>query len=168
MEETKTLTTLEIAKIACDIEADGKDFYNTAAREASDEKAKQIFNKLAQQEFEHLRFFRNMYKEFDETIGGFESSVEYLFDDEITKYLNIIYKGMIFPTGAEAENWLSSQPDIKSILRFAIDVEKNSILFYSEILSHSAFTNSKEILKKIIREEKTHVVILSRLLKGIK
>jgi rubrerythrin len=44
MTKKETLTALEIAKIACNIENDGSDFYEAAA---ADTKAKRLFKELA-------------------------------------------------------------------------------------------------------------------------
>ena len=165
MNKTVTLTALEVAKIACNIEVDGSDYYEEAARIADVGEAKDTFVELARQEHEHLNTFRNMYRELDEKMGGSEGSTEYLFDDEITKYLKVISEGIVFPVGLDMKKWISEHNDIETVVKFAIDMEKNSLLFYTEILLHSPFAYSREILQDIIKEEKSHIVMLSSILK---
>ena len=161
MTGTGTLTALEIAKIACDIETDGMNFYRAAADVAPNAENKGLFKELGQQEFEHLARFRELYKQLDERMGGSESTTEYLFDDELTRYLKVISQGMVFPEGDNASTWLSKGPDIKDILKFALQAEKDSILLYTEIIGHTVFADSKEMLQKIIAEERSHMVRLS-------
>lgn len=164
MTQTDTLTVLEIAKIACDIESDGMDFYRAAVDAAPEADAQTLFTDLSRQEFKHLNTFRNLYKQLDEKMGGSESTAEYLFDDHLTAYLRSITQGLVFPRGDDAATWLSQHPDTGEILRFALEAEKNSILFYAEITDHNAFAYSKDLLGKIIKEEQSHIVRLNGLL----
>jgi len=167
MTEAGNLTALEIAKIACDIESDGIDFYRAAASVTANAQSKSLFNDLAQQEFEHLSAFRELYKQLDEKMGGSESSTEFLFDDLLTQYLKSISQGHIFPEESNAQNWISTHTDTREILKFALEAEKNSILFYNEIINHSTFAYSKEMLSKIIAEEKSHMIRLSSQLNSV-
>jgi rubrerythrin len=164
MTNTKLLTVLEVAKIACDIESDGIDFYSAAARVCDTESNKATFEELSKQEQQHLNTFRNMYKNFDIESGGSEGSTEFLFDEAITAYLRVVSEGLVFPTGGKAEEWLAKNSELSGIIHFALHVEKNSILFYSELLDHNAFAASREMLEKIIVEEKRHVVMLNAML----
>ncbi|MDX2455506.1 hypothetical protein, partial [Desulfosarcina sp.] len=69
---------------------------------------------------------------------------------------------------AEAKKWFSQLHDLKDIIKFAIEAEKSSVLFFMDILSHDAFVYSQEILKNIIRAEKSYIVSLSSMLKAMK
>jgi rubrerythrin len=163
----EALTALEIARIACDIETDGIDFYRAAAA-AVDEKALQdLFRELAQQEFDHLNTFRDIYKELDERMGGAESTAEYLFDDALTSYLRSVSQGNVFPDGNDADTWLSKQPGARDILSVALGAEKNSILLYAEMASHTSFSYSRRMLNQIIKEEQSHIVRLTRQLNDL-
>lgn len=109
-----------------------------------------------------------MYKEIDERIGGSPSDPAYLFDDTLTSYLKVLSEGMIFPRGEEAKKWFSQPHDIKDIIKFAIEAEKNTVLFFMDILSHDAFVYSREMLQNIIKVEKSFIVTLSKMLKRMK
>jgi len=166
-ETLKALTALEIARIACDIESDGLAFYRAAVDATTLEEARTLFNDLSRQELEHLNTFRNLYKQLDEKMGGAESTAEYLFDDQLTSYLRSITQGLVFPQGVDAAEWLSQHPDTGAILRFALDAEKNSVLFYAEIAAHTAFAYSRDLLNHIISEEQSHIVRLNGLLRQV-
>ena len=164
MTAPETLTALEIAQIACDIENDGIRFYGAAGATTGDGLARSVFMDLTRQERDHLNTFRGMYDRFDEQSGGGESTVEMLFDSELTKYLRAVTEGLVFPTDEDARAWVKKQPDAGSIIRFALEAEKNSILFYSAIVDQNAFAASRQILRQIIQEERSHVVVLRDLL----
>ena len=74
---------------------------------------------------------------------------------------------MVFPRGEEAKKWFHQPHDIRDIIKFAIDAEKNTVLFFMDILAHDAFVYSKEILEKIIKVEKSYIVTLSKMLNRI-
>ena len=164
MSRIKNLNALEIAKIACNVESDGIAFYKAAASKASDKQAQAVFETLMRQEQAHLSTFRNLYKTMDAQMGGSESTTVFLFDDEITQYLNAVSEGMIFPQGHESKQWFDHAAGVAEIVSYALNVEKNSVLFYTEIAEHNSFAHSRTLLQEIIKEEKWHVVILSRLL----
>ncbi|MFT5702509.1 MAG: rubrerythrin [Desulforhopalus sp.] len=164
MATKETLTALEIAKIACDIETDGSDFYRAAAEASTDDETKKLFNELANREIEHLSTFRIMYKELNERMGGFPNDSLYLFDDTVTRYLKVISEGMIYPGRAEAQKWISQYHDIKDIIQFAIEAGKSTVLFFTDIMSHDTFVYSQEILTDIIRAEKSYIVSLNSML----
>jgi rubrerythrin len=166
MATKETLTALEIAKIACDIETDGSDFYRAAAEASTDNEAKKLFHELANKEIEHLSAFRNMYKELNERMGGFPNDSLYLFDDMVTRYLKDISEGMIYPSREKAQQWISQQHDIKDIIQFAIKAGESTVVFFTDILSHDAFVYSQEILTDIIRAEKSYIVSLNSMLKS--
>jgi rubrerythrin len=168
MSNKKILSALEIAKIACDIESDGVAFYNDAAAATSDVEINLLFKTLSEKEFEHLNKFRTLYAELDERMGGTDSTAEYLFDDQITQYLKVISAGLIFPEDIDIKAWLQEPHAVKDALNMALNIEKHSILFYTEIASFNLFAQSQVILKSIIEEEKTHVIMISQVMSGMK
>lgn len=167
MNQKKMLSALEIAKISCDIESDGVSFYNDAADAVSDPEMKSLFETLSEKEFQHLNTFRKLYAELDEKMGGAESAAEYLFDDEITQYLKVISEGLIFLTGDDLKAWFREPHSAKEALNMALSVEKHSILFYTEIASFNLFAQSQAILKGIIEEEKSHVIMIGQMIRGM-
>ncbi|MFH1102891.1 MAG: ferritin family protein [Pseudomonadota bacterium] len=164
MEKKEILSALEIAKMACNIEEDGIGFYEAAAEASSEPDVESLFSGLARKELEHLTTFRNIYAKLDSRMGGNQSAAAVLFDDQITAYLKVLTEGIIFPKGDEAEKWFSAHKDIKEAVHFAINVEKLSILFYSEIATFNVFAHSQAIIRNIVEEEKSHLVILNNML----
>ena len=66
-----SLDEMEVFKIAMDMEKECVDFYNKHAAEATDEKEKALFEKLAQEEEEHYRVFSNTHSYLDDTGNWF-------------------------------------------------------------------------------------------------
>ncbi len=168
MTTKEKLTALEIAKIACNIENDGSDFYRAAAEATQDDKAKKLFNDLAQKEIEHSNAYLRMFNEINERTGGDAVNPGYLFDDSLTGYLKVISGGMKFPRGEAAKKCFAHPHEINDILQFAIEAEKNTVLFFMDILSHETFAYSRELLEGIIIVEKSYIVELSHLMKNLK
>jgi rubrerythrin len=164
MERKDILSALEIAKMVCNIEEDGIGFYKAAGETSSEPDVESLFSGLALKELEHLTTFRNIYAKLDARMGGNQNAAEVLFDDQITAYLKVLTEGVIFPKGDEAEKWFSVHKDIKEAVHFAINVEKHSILLYSEIATFNVFANSQTIIRNIMEEEKSHLVILNNML----
>ena len=159
------LTAIEIAKIACNVESEGIDFYHEAAAAAENGEVQAVFKELATQERRHLKIFREMFKVLDAKAGGSGAATVMLFDETLTAYLTEVSKGMVFPATPQGSPDHGAAADISHVLRVGIEVEKNSILFYTEMVRHNAFCDSRRLLDDILNEEKAHLVLLSKLLK---
>ena len=156
-----TLSALEICKLACDVETEGTKFYQEAARYVSDTGMRDILKRLIKDEIEHFKTFRSMYDDLHMQIGDDRDPDLFLFDPQVTKYLQVITEGMVFPGGGDPKTVFSGHVDVEKVLQAAMAVEKNSILLYSELAFHAALDRSKETLNDIIEEEKEHVILLS-------
>jgi len=142
----------EIIEFAIQIEIKGERFYTIAAGKFSDKKVKLLFTNLAGQEHEHKSKFESILGR----IKGNELPVK--FDDEYYEYLQAYTKGKIFD---------KKLPKIKKpidAIKFALDVEGNSILFYNDAKKF-VLADEKTIIDDIIEQERQHFVRLSRLLK---
>ena len=49
---------------------------------------------------------------------------------------------------------------MNDILRFALRLEKDSILFYHELLASAPWPEAKALIEKVIAEERRHVVFI--------
>ena len=61
----------EALKIAMEMEAKGRDFYERSASEASDEKSKALFERLFKEEEKHYAIFSNTYSFLNDTGNWF-------------------------------------------------------------------------------------------------
>lgn len=150
---------LEITKIAMDMEKEGQDFYRKAAALAKDEKSGSIFIVLAEQEKRHLELFYGLHKMLSEKNG---LSDEYLYDENVSLYMKALVENKVFK-----ENELAGIKDMESMkdaLHIGINSEKNSILFYNEIIRNTKSAEVHGVLSLILEEEKKHLVDLTGLL----
>jgi rubrerythrin len=143
----------ELLSIALNIEAEGYAFYSKLASVQADEPSKKLFQNLAQQEREHQEIFKKLIGEFSEM----DSSKDNWVSEEVAGYLKSYANMSIFPTMTKLKNMNPGEA-----LKLAVEVEKDSILFYSELLPYAG--NEKETIKKIISEEKRHLMDLLALL----
>jgi len=154
---------VEVTKIAADMEISGQKFYERAAELTKDEKAKGIFLLLAEQEKGHFKLFNKLHELMSE-IHGIDD--EYLYDENVSAYLKALMGNKVFK-----DNMLEDAQNINSIeeaINIGITSEKNSILFYSELMKNSTSREVLSTLEIILQEEKKHLVDLTNLLNTLK
>ncbi len=144
---------VEVIEMAKDIEKRGHDFYNNQAEIAQDRELKELFERLAEDELDHYNRFEKLGKIIKENT---KKELEYVYDPEVSAYLEAIVEFTIFP----AEEGVAVS-DIVDALQIAIYAEKDSILFYNEMLEHND-EQTAVVLKKLIKEEKQHLLDLVR------
>lgn len=138
----------ELLNVALKIESDGYEMYSNLAEENEGD-LKKLFSDLAAQEREHQNHFKKI---FDKCM---EDEKEYAdwSDDENAGYLMSFAELSIFPKLSgdfKPEN-------VNDAIDMAIEVEKDSIIFYSDLKS---YFKDKETIDNIIAEEKTHLMDL--------
>ncbi|MGC9383997.1 MAG: ferritin family protein [Kosmotogaceae bacterium] len=133
----------ELLGIALKVEGTGYSFYNKLAERTEGEK-KELFNRLAEQEREHGEIFRKI-------LGKIESDEKSnRFDDEVAGYLKSLAEVSVF-----SDNNVDNPPDnLDEAVHIAINVEKDSIVFYSELID---YIPEKSALERVINEEKKHL-----------
>lgn len=142
----------DLLNVALKIESTGYETYLKLSEENSGE-IKELFERLALQEREHAETFKKI---FEKDLKG--ESKDSWIDEENAGYLKAFAEVSIFPK-------LSPQKKPKSLresINMAIEVEKDSILFYNDL---NEFFPDKTEIKKIIHEEKKHMMDLLNALK---
>lgn len=150
---------LEITKIAMDMEKEGQEFYHKAAALAKDDKLRSIFVLLEEQEKKHSELFYDLHKMLSKASN---LSDEYLYDENVSLYMKALVENKVFKK-YELDR-IKNMSSMKDALHIGIDSEKNSILFYNEILKNSKSTEMLHVLSFILEEEKKHLVDLTNLL----
>lgn len=163
--DVKLFSDLEGLRIAISIEASGRDFYQQAYEQSTDESHKALFQLLKSEEVVHYETFSKIFAKVSENKEA--GSEEYLFDEDTSRYLTVLAEGHIFPTAKNATVKIAEATTIVEILRMAIQAEKDSILFYDELATHSKFPEAKKIFMVLKAEEQTHVVKLRQILDAL-
>ncbi len=157
----KAYNMLEVTQMAINIEKQGYDYYKKAALDSKDETAKSVFNLLAEQEKKHIELFSNLYNLLSD-ISGIND--DYLFDDTVAAYFQALTEKEVFDTAANTTARITSA---KEAIEEGLKAEKNSILFYNEILKNTDLPEVQNILELIIEEEKKHIADLTILSKSL-
>jgi len=148
----------EVLEVAEGIERNGARFYRRAAELQADPTKGQLLSDLAAMEDQHERTFADMRASLTE-----QERQETAFDpdDEIGFYLQAMADGHIFDPNADPAAALGRNEPLASILRTAIGMEKESVVFYQGVKTVVPERLGKGRIEAIIREEVGHVGLLS-------
>lgn len=153
----------EVFEIAEQIERNGAKFYRTAAERFP--VVNKLFLELAAMEVEHEKTFAAMHAE----ISDAEREVT-VFDPEGEgrMYLRALAEGNVFDTKTDPVALLDGMETAEEVLRMAIGLEKESVVFYVGLKSNVSARAGKDKVEVIIGEEINHIAILSKELAGLK
>jgi len=145
------------------VEVNGANFYRQAAKNAGEEHRKMLLE-LAAMEDGHKKIFADMRA----GLSADERSTT-LFDplEETAAYLKSIADGHVFDVKSDPSQKLTGSESIKDILETAIGMEKDSIVFYLGLKDVVPERLGKGRLDDIIKEEMSHIVLLSGKLSSI-
>jgi rubrerythrin len=143
----------DVFDMAEQIERNGSLFYQKAADDVSDGDAKHFLADLAAMEANHEKTFSDMRRELSQS-----ESAQTVFDPhgEAASYLKALADSRVF---FEKEIDTSS---MQAILKAAILAEKDSIVFYLGIKELVPDKRGQSRLDDIIKEEMSHIKLLSR------
>ena len=149
----------EIFEMAEQIERNGAKFYRKAADGIDDKKEASILLDLAAMEKDHEKTFAAMRTD----LSGVETEPT-AFDPqgEAALYLQAFADGHVFDPKADPSAKLTGKESLNDILRIAIGLEKDSIVFYLGIRDTVKKKQGKEKIDGIIREEMSHITGLSK------
>lgn len=147
----------EIIEMAVQIERNGYAFYNQASkRKDLDEQTQKLLLGLRDAELNHEQTFLKLREELDLIV--LELSGDWGL---IASYLKSIIEGRIFNDETSAINRATSAKNALGVLDNAITFEKDTLLYFHAINDAVSDPRAKEVLRRIIHEETTHVITLS-------
>jgi len=153
----------EVLKIAEQIERNGIGFYEKAAAGFHGDE-KQTLLRLADMERTHERVFSALRRELsraDQALEAFDP------EGEAARYLAAFADGQVFDPDADPLALLGPQSSGRDILKVAIGLEKDSVVFYVAIRDAVPESLGKEKIERIIKEEMDHIVLLSGMLSSL-
>jgi len=153
-----TFNADEVFEMAEHIERNGVKFYRAAAAGAAKAIAPALL-KLADMEADHLEVFHQMREELS---GRDLATTSFDPDGEGSMYLRTLADGKVFDFNADPSEKLSPAKSVEDILKIAIGLEKDSVVFYVGIKEMVPAGLGKEKLDKIVLEEMGHIGLLSR------
>ncbi len=149
-----TFNADEIFQMAEQIERNGVKFYRKAAEHSV---ARDLLLTLAVMEGLHEKTFAGMRKELS---PAERSGANYDPDDQGVLYLQAMADSKVFT--ADPTALISSAEPIDEILRIAISLEKDSIVFYQSMKAIVPDSAGRDKLDDIIYQEIGHIVMLTK------
>jgi Fur family transcriptional regulator, ferric uptake regulator len=148
---TELLFARDALRIAIATERSGLEFYSRAARITRDARGRKIFEKLADEEKEHLGTLEARYRELLQQDPQLESRPTFLF-----------FKGAangLFAAGAER---LANGVDDRQALMIGIKCERGSHRFFKRYGEKFEDSEGKKIFLEFADEERAHLELLIR------
>ena len=149
---------LEALKIAIRIEKRGEAFYSRATSLTSNKDTKAMLEELSVQEADHASTFQKIYNELSEKKHEFDDL--YLYEPEVAAYLRAMGQAAVFPSDERLKEIMEHVVDIKEVLKIGGQAEKDSILFYTEMIINARYVEAKDAFRKLLKEEKKHLIDL--------
>ncbi|MDH4210118.1 MAG: ferritin family protein [candidate division WOR-3 bacterium] len=144
----------EVFQFAIRIEEGGEKFYREMASRIENTEIRSLFSALADDEVKHKKTYQGMVSKIEE-YEPFES-----YPGEYFSYLRAYADNIIF-TPQRMEEEMKKINDAPSALKFAIDRELDSILYYQEV-KNLVPKNRRSEIDKIIEEERKHFMKLTK------
>lgn len=148
---TEHLFARDALRIAIATERSGLEFYSRAARLTKDARGRRVFEKLAEEEKEHLGTLEARYRELLEEDPQLESRPTFLF-----------FKGAangLFAAGAEQ---LAKGVNDREALMIGIKCERGSHRFFKRYGEKFEDSEGKKIFLEFADEERAHLELLIR------
>jgi rubrerythrin len=160
-----TFNAFEIFEIAEQIERNGAKFYRKAAQNISNQGIRKMLLELAVMEDNHEQTFADMRKQI-----SYKERELITFDpeNEVALYLQAMANGHVFDLKKDPSKQLKGKETIEDILKIAIEAEKDSIVFYLGLRDFVPIKAGKNKIEDIIKEERSHIALLSQKLSALK
>ena len=152
----ETYSLREAVEQAVQTERLGYEFYLEMAKRFRDNaQMKELCEKLAQNELDHEKMFSELMGKITD-----EGDVDW---DEVSKYLRAIVESEFFLGKGKALPSFEGVKTVSDAVKFAMGFEKETLLYFYAIRE---VLGEKDVVSKIIAEEKSHIVWLSRFAAG--
>lgn len=154
-----TFSGCEIVEIGINIEKNGRDFYGALAQKSTAPEIVETFEYLKEAETEHERVLEEL---FSQTC---EYNPKEAYPEEYFSYMKALSGQYVFTEKGAGGKLAEKIKNNEEALDAAIQLEKDSVLFYEE-MKKVVPEKDRSIVDKIISEEKKHVVKLCELKGG--
>ena len=148
----------DITGLAMELEKSGEAFYRAVAEKSLSPDTKALFLDLAEQEVMHYRIFNKL----SQSIRHHPLMTDQEWD-MYQSYLEATVQSALFEGPDKALSAASEAQSEQEALHMAIRFEKETMLFFHDLLD-TVPESDKETVVKIIAEEKRHVRRLARLI----
>ncbi|MCX7836387.1 MAG: ferritin family protein [candidate division WOR-3 bacterium] len=152
----------EVLEMAIQIEKNGYQFYSQSKEKTKDEKLQNLFDFLATEELKHMETFNGIKDRLKTT------PYKLPYDWEEAKlYLKAITDSYFFTGKDKVISLMEKVQNAEELINLALAFEKETLLFYYEILNLVAEEEKPEVVR-LINEEKSHIKKLEKIKGEIK
>ncbi len=145
----------EVIEMAIATERSGQAFYHNASKLARENSRKELFQYLAEEEEKHRKTFQDLYNSLKK-----KPEITPYNWEEAKLYLEALVDSKFFARPDTAINLAKEAKDELEVINSAMNFEKETLLFFYQILEMIK-SQEQELVKKIIEQEKKHIQRLS-------
>ena len=150
---------IEGAKIAQNMEKNGVAFYQKVSAKANSAAVRDTFLQFAEDEKAHLAQF----EELEETLQRERrNGAGYADDAEIASYIDGLLKTQVFSDEGDVARLADQTEDDLAALAVAMRAERDSILFYQEMMGLVDSKQAQAAFSTILDEERAHLRTLGQ------
>lgn len=150
----------EIVELGIQIEKNGRDFYNTVAKNSKNQKAKGTFQFLAGEEEKHIKVFQGVLDKTD------KYEPQGLDRDTYFAYMSALASEYVFTQKDKGTQIAKTIKSDMEAINMGIGFEKDSIVFY-EGMKKVVPEYDLKVLDELITQEQSHLRKLSDLKKNL-
>lgn len=152
--DTLGLDIKDVFKLALAMEKTGAEFYREAAHLTDDLTQRLMLLGLAGMESEHAAWLAKLQEQL---LGPTPTATISTADKVVSEFLASWVKGWLDnPLPVEVEKLVNSD-GLPGVFRYALEMEKDTIAFYTGLCSFLGSADAEGVMDKIIREERRHV-----------
>lgn len=140
----------ELAEIAIGMERNGIAFYDVLVRSTENAEIRAVYDYLVGEERKHLALFQQMLP----AVEGYK--VPEVYTEDYALYLKALIESRVFSDEAMARAGAEELSSDAEALDIALALEKESILFYSEMRG-LVRKQEQEVVNRVIDEERSHL-----------
>ncbi|OQA08902.1 MAG: Rubrerythrin [bacterium ADurb.Bin374] len=152
------LSVDDLFAMAIEFERNGVAFYTRAAASAAGRPHAALLLRLAAMEQMHEKRFAALRRTLSEETA---SAAPFEPPEEKALYLKAMADTRVFPVSGPIPEELANANGLADALRYAIDREKDSVVFYSTMQEFVPLHQGREQIQAIIAEELGHVHLLT-------
>ena len=148
---------VEVVGAAIETERSGRQYYEAASVAAQQPKIKGLFEYLAGEEAKHERTFQGLFNRIKEGPAALPNDWS-----EVAEYLKVITDSRFFLTPDKALALADSARNERDALEFALQFEKETLLFYLE-LDRLIAAEHRAVVEELAAQERIHIRRLSEM-----
>ncbi|MDO5301221.1 MAG: ferritin family protein [Tissierellia bacterium] len=134
------------------LEQNGHKFYSQASEKFDDLEIREFFKFLAEEELGHEKLYKSLAEELGSNVSN---TTRESYDDEYNEYLQSLVENTF---NFDLDESLT---DVKAVYKFAMGLEKDTIIFIGEI--RKLLPDFKaDIFERVEKEERKHIHLIDQ------